>query len=132
MKRVIKFRVWDKHFKTLYYPNAAWSFQIHNNGNIFYQTGVDKEDNYIIQQFTGLKDKKGKEIYEGDIIVNKTKKNPWPAGPVVWDGYGWAIRQENPVPIGLADDWSLPAHKNKMRFSQLEIIGNIFENPELI
>lgn len=68
---------------------------------------------YIPMQFTGLKDKNGKEIYEGDIV--KTVKEDWVK--VYYDrGNYWVWRYQ------LAYLWE----------TGVEVIGNIYENPELI
>jgi len=85
--------------------------------------------NIDLMQYTGLKDKKGKEIYEGDILSydkkddcfkDWPKNQPFPIGEVVWlkdeAGFGWL--QE--------DDGYESIIKDHV------IIGNIYENPELI
>ena len=67
-----------------------------------------------LMQYTGLKDKNGREIYEGDI-VQRTK--PY---EVIWMGYGWWLRN-------IMNGASFPIG----RYSEYEVIGNIHDNPEL-
>ena len=87
----------------------------------------------VIQQFTGLLDKRGKEIYEGDIcqyIDDGAKK----MGEVRFDQGRFEIGQHNGyggiwdgLEILLGEYW-----ENKEAQNSFEIIGNTFENPELL
>ncbi len=146
MNRKIKFRVWDKQNKkfvtkienSCHGEDEGYStynnIYIGLNGNLINNDtsggwgGRETElnaENYIIQQFTGLKDCNNKEIYEGDIIdigsrlgyclVDKSESNP----ALVYtyldkEHFGWEENFEN------------------IDAENIEIIGNIFENPELL
>ena len=84
--------------------------------------------NYEIMQYTGLKDKYGKEIYEGDIISVTDDKHPMMV--VKWYQYkmtaGFATEH-----IGQKEsEFWLPSQHHAER--SWEIIGNIYQNPELL
>lgn len=116
MNRTLKFRIWDDKLKQFNY------FDIFNtHGNI----PNDCKDN--IQQFTGLLDKNGREIYDGDIIKC-----------IIIDDYLESDMPENiiqEVKLTLStniDDYECGGPDGTTRFTEIEIIGNIFESPDLL
>ena len=117
MNREIKFRVWDEKYN-------QWDTSpvtIHPAESVVKQGRV-------IQQFTGLKDKHGKEIYEGDIV----EYNSWTTGSYGSKFTGEIRLREETAGFTLFDK----ADGNEQilwREEQdyLVVIGNIFENPEL-
>jgi len=129
--REIKFRAWDTDTKKMIPPEAI--ARIHCKPKPFALTLIgDKGDgasfNFILSQFTGLKDKNGTEIYEGDVVAfhyeDKHKNSFYFRAGVVWDAE-WASfeiggpgRQPGEIPISDLKDYA-------------EVIGNIYENPEL-
>lgn len=110
--REIKFRAWNKQTHQM----ANWS-EIQNlyNWNVFKQVVVH------LMQYTGLKDKNGKEIYEGDVVKDLAT-DMW-VGQVVWSGTGFTVTPETPSERDL---WDLYER------NRLKVIGNIYENPDLL
>ena len=128
--RTIKFRAWDgekMHYAVTIY-NGRFIDCADANEDVFYQWH-DPADQVAIMQFIELRDKNQKEIYEGDII--KIYKEPF--GDEVFDIVKvWymapdymlkSIAQEGSYKM---DEWGYG--KDMWKF---EIIGNIYENPEL-
>ena len=138
MNREIKFRVWDKK-KSCYLKNLPNAYAITNVGDLifgdtnWYESLQNVHNSYyVIQQFTGLQDKNGKEIYEGDIVKipnGNPPENDAELYVVEWKTPAWAYRIVN--------------NKNKVcaifediGFSEKEdlamVIGNILDNPEYL
>ena len=121
--REIKFRAWDTAEKRWVVFPGADSVEI--VGDKTYTT--IRHDGVVIQQYTGLKDKNGKEIYEGDIvrICYPFKERTW-IGPVVWDKYQWTGEGF------YFSHFDSPGALFSEGTDYIEAIGNIYENPELL
>ena len=120
--REIKFRMWDKYLNA--YPKNSMDIAYLSDKKYGIQTG----DRYILEQFTGLHDKNWKEIYEGDIVKYEADKESGIAIIEYWPGsfiFNW-IKQTTPSPSIIDSAFYFGCH------SELEVIGNIHENPELM
>jgi uncharacterized phage protein (TIGR01671 family) len=156
MNRQIKFRAWDKTYSLMNYKvqvgNTDHSDPNYTCNSIWVDSGdfktigwMNADDKCIdLMQYTGLKDKNGKEIYEGDILsLNKEaslfKRCPIKViGSVNFVGGKFEVKtikctnlnvnKKGSVHFGMkVMDWiHLP------NFYESEVIGNIFENPELL
>lgn len=110
MSREIKFRAWVEEGKWDYY-----AYDIQKRADMAEWFG---HSNIHIEQYTGLTDKNGKEIYEGDIVSihNKSHKNEYDIGVIEFKKGAFRC----PFLLG------------KYQSGQVEVIGNIHENPELL
>jgi|SRR5580693_2063737 uncharacterized phage protein (TIGR01671 family) len=113
--REIKFRAWNKGDKVmiydLNYPRIKHGFLVHY-------------ENDVLMQYTGLRDKNGKDIYEGDIVRYENfgfdpsnGECPFEIGEILFYDYQWTIDKE----------WI-----NEFEMEKLEVVGNIYENIELL
>lgn len=131
--REIKFRIWDG-IKLIYQDDINYIDFRRGFASVFdeynYVENCSKDINInSIMQYTGLKDKGGKEIYEGDILKGTTKGNSNEVLAITyvkWDRGQFDLYTE----MTLAS-WE-DALYNYMQFFDVEIIGNIYENPELL
>lgn len=122
--RTIKFRGRAKHNEVWYFGNYFDSKYV-TTGTI-----VDDESNFNIDidkstlgQFTGLFDKNGNEIYEGDIVSGAYGQMLVYFGKIVCEGYGFQWKPIN-------EDSSKESITGFI--DEYEVIGNIHDNPELL
>lgn len=121
--RVIKFRAWDRTRQVMIQP----ALELTNTATLKRYPFPESEpaysssDMYDWLEFTGLLDKNGKEIYEGDILSGHSDG----LVKVVWRGAGWEC--------DFADDGNIGLDEMCIWFgNNAHIIGNVYANPELL
>ena len=123
--REIKFRAWDKVNQHMVYQ--GWHREVFHTISDIFAYG----DNVNLMQLTGLKDKNGVEIYEGDILKETCYVEP---GYSV--GESFTKVEYGDIQFSSTKGWNLIHVKGLdgfyLSFSHCEVIGNIYENKELL
>ena len=135
--REIRFRAWDKYRQEFVNPQAYLRLYNHQ-GNADTAILTPEGSNIVIVQSTGLTDRNGKEIYEGDILratdgdddnfSNLSGVVRWGEDILGWDVYRLAYgnNRELTDAYGCRDLWSIADDY------EIKVVGNIYKNPELI
>ena len=125
--KTVKFRIWNgmqmEHNIMAGFLGSFYVQGIHENDSAsMSQFNTKYPDNCLLMQFTGLADKNGVEIYEGDILSFGTTYKP-----VVTFENGCFCVSGSPLGLEIDDDNGFVVYN----MAGSEVIGNIYENPEL-
>ncbi|MGV3031318.1 YopX family protein [Staphylococcus chromogenes] len=125
-----KFRVWDKRRNEMYSPDEL-TIQI--NGSeilIALASSMHQIFNYELMQSTGLKDKNGKVIFEGDVVRADHDNFSMEEIPPEYKPYIGFVKYVKTGYSVITKDTYNPCLSN-IRIIDIEVLGNIHQNPEL-
>lgn len=150
-QRVIKYRAWDNKYNC-FSEEPFFRLLISKDGQVYNSEGdtwYGPGERYIIQFFTGLTDKHGKEIYEGDIrkeildglFVGDPQREHYFVMVYIqeWTMFAWLSITSGEYEEYLKDGaealdtemyWTYPAGQDEP--NNVELVGNIYTTPELI
>ena len=135
--REIKFRVWCKQTEEMHAVERLGF----DNGELWYIEDEDRDteppyfqdrNDSVLMQYTGLKDKNGKEIFEGDIVTYNNfnslrtgghAEDKIIVGKVVFDFGMWIVE---------SIDYNQDLYEARVNDEEILVIGNIYGNPELL
>ena len=123
--RDIRFRAWNKTLNKFVCWYQQGLSMVGDTGELYLSGSMNVTDKFVLQQFTGLQDKNGVDIYEGDCLLIKECR----IAEVIFHNEAgcWDLTLRNilsSLPIGAISPSSWKFHT--------EVIGNIYENPELL
>jgi len=124
--REIKFRAWDKRNRKMLYNVDPDKIYMGLNGKLYNGlNGENISDDFVLMQYTGLKDMNGKEIYEGDIVKKE-----------LTDGFKLWNEVEDPIgKVFYENGCFYVGRKFKIALGgviKCEVIGNVYENKKLL
>ena len=106
--RDIKFRAWEAANAQMNYDPRFIAWESAAGMPLYAINRANQEPDVVLMEYTGLKDKNGKDIYEGDILKG---------------GNGGLVQCEDALRV---------FYSSPETARQLEVVGNIYENPELL
>jgi uncharacterized phage protein (TIGR01671 family) len=136
MSRKIKFRAYGGTEYSDWQEVMQYDFDIvASDGEIFY--GGEAKPEWKLMQFTGLKDKNGKDVYEGDCLGYLTHNGEVELeGEVEWDkdtaSFILIARDVRREILNKMTFWNQNSYYNYRDIKSFMVIGNIYENPELL
>lgn len=132
MQRIIKFRAWDKAGGEMLSWGQIYKELIESHTDVF------TEEGYEVMQYTGLLDKNGVEIYEGDVLRLAKPRSPYhKENQILEVVFGERKRYNNEtIPHEGFVGFSFISHTKGLGTvfdeSEIEVIGNIYEHKHLI
>ncbi|NLO90317.1 MAG: hypothetical protein GX088_08375 [Clostridia bacterium] len=141
--RKIEFRAWDRKNEVMVYPKGI----LFDGRIVNFNCGMlESYEGYELMQYTGLKDKNGTPIYEGDIVTGQSFEtsmlNHWKTGLLkhldyeveyVPEMYVIKYHEASFKTFNSKGRWvAVLNHHVSSMVDDLQVIGNIFENPELL
>lgn len=127
MNRPLKFRAWNTQARVMYFDVQDCYDYMSGHGRsassdfvpATYFGELLRDDEWIVMQWTGLVDKHGQDIYEGDILEdNEYPEEGVDQAVVIWDSE--------------REGWNTQGWGSRIEDGAYEVIGNILENPELL
>lgn len=125
-KREIKFRFWHKNLRRWF---EGEDLSIDGSGRIYiwhegaFEPEWDPDGSLV--QYTGLRDKKGNEIYEGDVVTLLIDKEPY-AYEIIWEHDHQRFGLVEADGTIEHESWAYTPHND------FDVIGSVHENPELL
>ncbi len=122
MSREIKFRVWDDWTKQML-PVLSIDFK---------ETYSSERGTQVLMQYIGLKDKNGKEIFEGDIVAQFNFEDKNFRVKVVYENGAFGYKYPGPFNEFISYDLNTNFKWENGKSEKIEVLGNVYTTPELL